>query len=220
MCMVNVLQWHHNECYGISNHWHLDCSLSCLFRCTSREHQSSASLAFVKGIHWWAVNSPQKGPVTQKMLLFDDYPTLAHYNDVIMTTMASQITSLTVNRLFRRRSKKTSKLHVTGLCAGNSPGPVNSPHKGPVTRKMLPFDDYPTLAREFQGFRVWGKFVFRMLELTATPNKLANQVKVGHALAQSRNGQSHGPERAHQNNELSQRLSRPNRWLLRQFSDD
>ena len=26
-----------------------------------------------------------------------------------------------LNRLFRRRSKKTSKLHVTGLCAGNSP---------------------------------------------------------------------------------------------------
>ena len=46
-----------------------------------------------------------------------------------------------LNRLFRRRSKKTSKLRVTGLCAGNSPGPVNSPHKGPVTRKMLPFDD-------------------------------------------------------------------------------
>ena len=27
-----------------------------------------------------------------------------------------------LNRLFRRRSKKTSKLSVTGLCAGNSPG--------------------------------------------------------------------------------------------------
>ena len=26
-----------------------------------------------------------------------------------------------LNRLFRRRSKKTPKLHVTGLCAGNSP---------------------------------------------------------------------------------------------------
>ena len=26
-----------------------------------------------------------------------------------------------VNLLFRRRSKKTSKLHVTGLCEGNSP---------------------------------------------------------------------------------------------------
>ena len=45
------------------------------------------------------------------------------------------------NLKFRRRSKKTSKLRVTGLCAGNSPGPVNSPHKGPVTRKMFPFDD-------------------------------------------------------------------------------
>ena len=46
-----------------------------------------------------------------------------------------------LNRLFKRRSKKTSKLRVTGLCVGNSPGPVNSPHKGPVTRKMFPFDD-------------------------------------------------------------------------------
>ena len=27
-----------------------------------------------------------------------------------------------INRLLRRRSKKTSKLRVTGLCAGNSPG--------------------------------------------------------------------------------------------------
>ena len=67
-----------------------------------------------------------------------------HYNDVIMSTMASQITSLTVvysTVLFRHRSKKTSKLCVTGLCEGNSPWPVNSPHKGPVTRKMFPFHD-------------------------------------------------------------------------------
>ena len=46
-----------------------------------------------------------------------------------------------LNLLFRRRSKKTSKLRVTGLCVGNSSGPVNSPHKGPVTRKMFPFGD-------------------------------------------------------------------------------
>ena len=46
-----------------------------------------------------------------------------------------------LNRLFWRKSKKTSKLCVTGLCAGNSAGPVNSPHKGLVTRKMVPFDD-------------------------------------------------------------------------------
>ena len=46
-----------------------------------------------------------------------------------------------LNCLFRRRSNKTSKLRVTGLCAGNSPGPMNSPHKGPVTQKIFPFDD-------------------------------------------------------------------------------
>ena len=44
-----------------------------------------------------------------------------------------------LNRLIRRRSKKTSKLRVTGL--GIHRGPVNSPHKWPVTRKMFPFDD-------------------------------------------------------------------------------
>ena len=46
-----------------------------------------------------------------------------------------------LSRLFRRKSKKTSKLRVAGLCVGNSPGPVNIPHQGPVTRKMFPFDD-------------------------------------------------------------------------------
>ena len=39
-----------------------------------------------------------------------------HYDDVIMGAMVSQITR------FKRRSKKTSKLRVTSLCAGNSPG--------------------------------------------------------------------------------------------------
>ena len=37
-----------------------------------RKHQSSASLAFVWGIHRRPVNSPQKGPVTRKMFPFDD----------------------------------------------------------------------------------------------------------------------------------------------------
>ena len=51
---------------------------------------------------------------------------MAHYRDVIMSTMASQITSLTivsstVYSVFRRRSTKTSKFRVTGLCVGNSP---------------------------------------------------------------------------------------------------
>ena len=47
-----------------------------------------------------------------------------------------------LKRLFGRRSKITSKLRVTGLCGGIHRGPVNSPHKWPVTRKMFPFDSY------------------------------------------------------------------------------
>ena len=37
-----------------------------------RKHQSSASLAFVRGIHRWPVNSPHKWPVMRKMFPFDD----------------------------------------------------------------------------------------------------------------------------------------------------
>ena len=61
-----------------------------------------------------------------------------------MITMASQIISLTVvySTVYSDADqRKHQKLCVTGLCVGNSPGPVNSPHKGPVTRKMFPFDD-------------------------------------------------------------------------------
>ena len=36
------------------------------------EHQSSTLLAFVRGIHLWPMNSLHKGPVTRKMLPFDD----------------------------------------------------------------------------------------------------------------------------------------------------
>ena len=47
-----------------------------------------------------------------------------------------------LNRSFRRKSRKTSKLRVTGhLCREFTGDRVNSPHKWPVTRKMFPFDD-------------------------------------------------------------------------------
>ena len=37
-----------------------------------RKHQSSASLAFVRGINRWLMNSLHKGPVTRKMFPFHD----------------------------------------------------------------------------------------------------------------------------------------------------
>ena len=48
-----------------------------------------------------------------------------YYDDVIISAIASQNHqphNCLLNRLFKRRSKKSSKLRVTGFCVGNSPG--------------------------------------------------------------------------------------------------
>ena len=67
-----------------------------------------------------------------------------HNNDVMMGTIASQITSLTIvySMVYsdadqRKHQSPASLAFVRGIHRG----PVNSPHKWPVTRKMFPFDD-------------------------------------------------------------------------------
>ena len=70
--------------------------------------------------------------------------TSTHYGDVIMTTIASQITSLTIVYPTFYSCADQSKHQSSASLAfvwGIHRGPVNSPHKGPVTRKMFPFDD-------------------------------------------------------------------------------
>ena len=68
----------------------------------------------------------------------------AHYSDVIMSTMVSQITSITsvysisYSGADQRNIKSSTSLAFVG---GIHQWPVNSPQKGPVTRKMFPFDD-------------------------------------------------------------------------------
>ena len=59
---------------------------------------------------------------------------LSNHYDIIMSAMASEITSLTII-YSTAKSNKTSILRVTSLCDGNSP--VNSPLKGPVTRNSF-----------------------------------------------------------------------------------
>ena len=67
-----------------------------------------------------------------------------HYGDVIMNAIASQITSLTIVYSIvysdadqRKHQSSVSLAFVRGIHRG----PVNFPHKWPVTRKMFPFDD-------------------------------------------------------------------------------
>ena len=67
-----------------------------------------------------------------------------HYNDVIMGAIASQITSLTIvystvySDADERKHQSSASL---AFVRGTHRGPVNSPHKWPVTRKMFLFDD-------------------------------------------------------------------------------
>ena len=67
-----ILHWRHNGCDGVSNHQPHDCFTQAFIQTQIKKHQSSASLAFVRGIHWWPVNSPHKGPVRRKTFPFDD----------------------------------------------------------------------------------------------------------------------------------------------------
>ena len=67
-----------------------------------------------------------------------------HYGDVKMGAIASQITSLTIvySTIYsdtdqRKHQSSASLAFVLGIHRG----PMNSPHKWPVTRKMFPFDD-------------------------------------------------------------------------------
>ena len=67
-----------------------------------------------------------------------------HYSDVIMSTMASQITSpiIVYSTVYsgadqRKHQSSASLAFVWGIHRG----PVNSPRKWSVTRKMFPFDD-------------------------------------------------------------------------------
>ena len=74
-----------------------------------------------------------------------------HYNDVIMGAIAPQITSITFvfsivcsDADQRKHQSSASLAFVRGIHRG----PVNSPHKWPVTRKMFPFDDVIMLSEE------------------------------------------------------------------------
>ena len=126
-CPRNLLLAQHSSVYGGFKWWVM--YLPILF--------ISASWAL-----WYTRHCLSASGVTMKVL---------HYNDVIMSTMASQITSLTIVYSTTYSGPDQRKHQSSALLAFmwwihrwpvNSPhkGPV-SPHKGPVTHKMLPFDD-------------------------------------------------------------------------------
>ena len=81
-----------------------------------------------------------------------------HYSDVIMGAMASQITNLTTvystvysGADHRKHQSSASLAFVMEIHRWS----VNSPHKGPVTRKMFPFDDVIMATSKSKLQRSW-----------------------------------------------------------------
>ena len=120
----------------------------------------------VRGIDRWAMDSPhQKASDAQRVstswfhhetfhklqeenthFRLKCVPTaefLVHYNDVIMSAMASQITTLTIvySTVYSGADQRTHQSSASqGFVGGIHLWPANSPHKRPVTRKMFPFE--------------------------------------------------------------------------------
>ena len=137
MCVAITLMWRH---WNAEAPWHLKSPttrpfLNSLFRLKIIDDTIKAThyWIFVRGM-FAALDTPHKDQQNTAA-------NISNNNDVIMSGMASQITSLTIvysTVYSRRRSKKTSKL---AFVRGIHRRPANSPRKGSIKRKMIPSDD-------------------------------------------------------------------------------
>ena len=120
-----------------------------------------------------------------------------HYCDVIIGAVASQITSLTIvySTVYsdadqRKHQSSASLAFVWGIRRG----PVNSPHKWPVTRKMSPFDDVIMLFQSFrQATNATSKLTNWVYGLSCMgpmcPNKLMNWIELNWVSSQRTSSQ-------------------------------
>ena len=150
-----LLQWHDDGRDGVSNHQRIDCLHNCLFRRKSTktpklrvrplwgEFICHRWIPLIKGqlrgkcFYFMTSSCPE---VIASSWLRDEWALRWRHNgrDSISN---HQPRHCLLNRLFRRRSKKTSKLRVTGLCVGNSPGTGEFPAQMASNAKMPPIDD-------------------------------------------------------------------------------
>ena len=121
-------------------------SIGCSTVCSGadqRKHQSSASLAYVRGMHWWPVGSPHKGPVTRKICPSDDVIMMQNWGcqsstqischqqrcsrqTVILKYIYENSHNYVHCSIWLRHDMETFSALLV-LCEG---WPVDSPHKG------------------------------------------------------------------------------------------
>ena len=125
-------------------------SIVCSIVCSGtnqRNHQRSASLAFVRGIHRWPVDFPHKGPVTRKMFPFDDVimpRILRPQNQKIRVENGRCLIYnyiFTLSATVMMTSSNGNIFRVTGPLCGEFIGPGEFPTQRPVTRSFDVFFD-------------------------------------------------------------------------------
>ena len=82
-----------------------------------RKHQSSASLAFVRGIHRWPVNSPHKGPVTRKMFPFAGVIMCVKMFNIVACDMSKCIFDMIFNWKLEDNADTLAQRHTLGKIA-------------------------------------------------------------------------------------------------------
>ena len=155
------LQLRHNGHDGVSNHLPYDCLLNRYSGADQRKHQSSASLAFVRGIHrtgefptqrasnaenvftWWRHH--MKCDLTDDKSLPEPILTYHQWGPLWCTTWQFHCIihkkSVSVlwlkTTIFMITSSNGNILRVTGRVTGIHQWPVNSPHKGQWRRALM-----------------------------------------------------------------------------------
>ena len=164
-----------------------------------RKHRSSASLAFVRGIHRSPVNSSHKGPVTRKMFPFDDViveRVLVFHNPKTHPCCSASHTICTpefalccdftvgLHSFIHIPTVTSSNGNISALltiCAGNSPVTGELPVQRPVTRSFDVFFDLrltKRLSKQSWGwwFETPSGWLWRHRNAQGTSLRLGNHV--------------------------------------------
>ena len=200
---MNIIKVMSHEQRGVSNHRQLDCLPDSLSRLTPKE-ASNPRVLVLCGRGGIPVRQSSKFPSTNETLCRDVYHRwsvdspnneLRWRHDLCDGVSNHRRLDCLLDRLFRRRSKKTSRFHVNGLCEGNPPvtggfpnPPVDSPQKGQLRgkcfylmtsslQKAFPYHEVTILSSDTTALGCWS--ATNSFLLSASPVILISNVLFG-----------------------------------------
>ena len=124
-----------------------------------RKHQRSASLAFVRGIHRWLVNSPHQRPITRKMHPFDDV-IMEWWNVPYTVPVTGMETIVTRTRLHYIRDNL-----VPGICSRYKPAVMekNMSFPAKIQAALSLYSALSIYGRHFSLYNSWKHPIARAL---------------------------------------------------------